>query len=108
MVCARILDKPTASLSTGLASDEANKLLVQFGPNAVPDTSVHLLPRVLSKFWAPSSVIDVAVISMLAYFGLFMTPLPMIVLACTFAASAGFSFLLDVIKRPLFKRLEIA
>ena len=53
VVCAQILDKSTVSVSTGLASDEVSKLLAQFGPNSVPDTSVHLLRRMLSKFWAP-------------------------------------------------------
>jgi H+-transporting ATPase len=37
----------------GLSSDEARSLLAQFGPNAMPDTSVHPLRRALKKFWAP-------------------------------------------------------
>jgi H+-transporting ATPase len=37
----------------GLTSDEARRRLEQFGPNAVPDTSVHPLRRALEKFWAP-------------------------------------------------------
>ena len=52
-VCAQILDKPTDSISTGLTSNEVQKRLGQFGPNAVPDTSMHPLLRALSKFWAP-------------------------------------------------------
>ncbi len=37
----------------GLTSDEALRRLEKFGPNAVPDTSLHPLRRALEKFWAP-------------------------------------------------------
>ncbi len=37
----------------GLTSDEARSRLQKFGPNAVPDTSMHPLRRALTKFWAP-------------------------------------------------------
>jgi len=37
----------------GLTSEEAGRRLAKFGPNAVPDTSLHPLNRALSKFWAP-------------------------------------------------------
>src|ERR1017187_4171209 len=40
-------------LSTGLTSEEARLRLEKFGPNAVPDMSVHPLRRALEKFWAP-------------------------------------------------------
>ncbi|MFZ1887940.1 MAG: HAD-IC family P-type ATPase [Candidatus Binataceae bacterium] len=39
--------------SPGLAVDEAARRLAQFGPNAVPDTSVSPLWSALGKFWAP-------------------------------------------------------
>ena len=38
---------------TGLTSDEARRRLEKFGPNAVPDTSMHPLRMALEKFWAP-------------------------------------------------------
>ena len=38
---------------TGLTSDEARRRLEKFGPNAVPDTTMHPLRRALTKFWAP-------------------------------------------------------
>src|ERR1019366_5458668 len=38
---------------TGLTSDEARRRLQKFGPNAVPDTTLHPLRRALAKFWAP-------------------------------------------------------
>jgi len=41
------------ALPTGLTSDEARRRLEKFGPNAMPDTSVHPLRMALEKFWAP-------------------------------------------------------
>jgi len=38
---------------TGLTSDDARRRLAKFGPNAVPDTSLHPLRRALSQLWAP-------------------------------------------------------
>ncbi|MGA8690275.1 MAG: cation-transporting P-type ATPase, partial [Methyloceanibacter sp.] len=40
-------------LPNGLMSDEAHRRLEKFGPNAMPDTSVHPLRMALEKFWAP-------------------------------------------------------
>ena len=40
-------------LQKGLTSDEARRRLEKFGPNAMPDTSVHPLRMALEKFWAP-------------------------------------------------------
>jgi H+-transporting ATPase len=37
----------------GLASGEARQRLQKFGPNAMPDTSMHPLRNALEKFWAP-------------------------------------------------------
>src|ERR1700678_1008853 len=39
--------------SNGLTSEEARTRLAKFGPNAVPDTSLHPLRNALDKFWAP-------------------------------------------------------
>jgi H+-transporting ATPase len=36
-----------------LTSDEARRRLTKFGPNAIPDTSVHPLRMAVEKFWAP-------------------------------------------------------
>jgi H+-transporting ATPase len=43
----------TVPLSPGITSQEARQRLEKFGPNAVPDTSLHPLRRALAKFWAP-------------------------------------------------------
>jgi H+-transporting ATPase len=39
--------------STGLTSDEAQKRLRQYGPNASPEEDVSRWRRLLEKFWAP-------------------------------------------------------
>src|SRR5271169_4502549 len=38
---------------SGLTRDEARRRLEKFGPNAMPDTSMHPLRMALEKFWAP-------------------------------------------------------
>lgn len=42
-----------ASSINGLTSDEARHLSAQFGPNAMPDTSAHLVRMAIEKLWAP-------------------------------------------------------
>ena len=39
--------------ANGLTSDEVGRLLAKFGPNTMPDTSMHPLRMALEKFWAP-------------------------------------------------------
>jgi H+-transporting ATPase len=39
--------------TSGLTSGEARDRLTKFGPNAMPDTSMHPLRMALEKFWAP-------------------------------------------------------
>ena len=40
-------------LLTGLTGDEARLRLEKFGPNSVPETTLHPLARALANFWAP-------------------------------------------------------
>ena len=40
-------------LLTGLTGDEARRRLEKFGPNSVPETTLHPLARALANFWAP-------------------------------------------------------
>jgi H+-transporting ATPase len=47
------IEKQLESSPDGLASDEACRRLEKFGPNAMPDTSVHPFRMALAKFWAP-------------------------------------------------------
>jgi H+-transporting ATPase len=39
-------------LPSGLTNDEAHSRLAKFGPNTMPDTSLHPLRMALEKFWA--------------------------------------------------------
>ncbi len=51
------LGKPVAGADddsrNGLTTEEAGIRLKKFGPNAIPDTSVHPLRSALRKFWTP-------------------------------------------------------
>jgi H+-transporting ATPase len=55
----RLGSKPTpasaadVSPQNGLTSDEARRRLEKFGPNAMPDTSMHPMRMAIEKFWAP-------------------------------------------------------
>lgn len=55
-----------------------------------------------------SSVGDVVIICTLAMRGIAMRPLPIAVVASTLLAALLFAFLLDLIKVPVFRRLQIA
>ena len=55
-----------------------------------------------------SSLANLLIISTLASAGILMTSLPIRLVAGTLAAAAGFGFVLNVVKIPLFKRLRIA
>lgn len=51
----------------GLTSDEARRRLSQSGPNATPDATIRLSRLVLSKFFAPVSVLlEIAIVLQLA------------------------------------------
>jgi H+-transporting ATPase len=55
-----------------------------------------------------SSVADVLIISTLAIGGIAMAPLPVSVVAGEFAAAIVFGLILDVVKIPVFVRLQIS
>ena len=44
---------PPAATPGGLTTAEANQRLAKFGPNALPDTTLHPLVQAAKKFWAP-------------------------------------------------------
>jgi len=46
-------EKKPGAYPDGLTSDEARRRLEKFGPNAMPDTSMHPLRIAIEKFWAP-------------------------------------------------------
>ncbi len=67
----------------------------------------HLWGSRPSLWLAVSSLADIAIASILAIGGIAMTPLPALVIAGTLAAAAGFAFVLDMVKVPVFARLGI-
>ena len=68
----------------------------------------HLWSSRPGRWLVASSVVDVAIVSLLAVNGILMTALPVVVLAGMFVAAAAFAFVLDAVKILLFRRLQIA
>jgi H+-transporting ATPase len=72
--------------------------------------------RERSRFWGLrptlwlvlSSVIDILLVSFLAYSGIAMAKLPLPVLAVELGAAIAFGLILNLIKIPIFARLQIA
>jgi H+-transporting ATPase len=61
------------------------------------------------SFWlVVSSAVDILIASTLATAGIFMTPVPILVVAGTLIAAVVFAFLVDAAKGPAFGRLEIS
>jgi H+-transporting ATPase len=60
-----------------------------------------------SSWLVASSIADIAIASILAVFGIAMAPLPVPLVFGTFAAALAFAFALDLVKVPLFARLQI-
>lgn len=60
-----------------------------------------------SLWLAVSSVADILLASILAIDGIAMKPLPLPALVGTLAAAATFGFVLDILKIPVFRRLDI-
>jgi H+-transporting ATPase len=68
----------------------------------------HLWGSHPSLWLVASSVADVMIASVLAVSGIAMAPLSPLVIAGTLAAAVAFAFFLDLMKVPLFARLQIA
>jgi H+-transporting ATPase len=68
----------------------------------------HLWSSRPSTWLMVASATDLLIIATLATRGILMHPLPAGVVALLFAAAVAFGFLLDLIKVPLFRHLQIA
>jgi len=68
----------------------------------------HLWSSIPGTWVIVSSIADVLIISALAIRGVAMQPLPITVIAPMLLATLLFAFLLDLIKVPVFRRLQIA
>jgi len=60
-----------------------------------------------SLWLVASSVADIIIAAALSVGGIAMTPLPALIVGCTLAAAALFAVVLDVVKVPVFRRLQI-
>jgi H+-transporting ATPase len=67
----------------------------------------HLWSSRPSSWLIVSSIADLLIASTLAIGGVAMKPLPVLIVAGTFAAAVVFAFLLDFVKVPVFRRLAI-
>jgi H+-transporting ATPase len=68
----------------------------------------HLWGLRPSLFLILSSVADVLIIATLAVCGIAMAPLPLVIIASELVAAIVFGLLMDVVKIPLFTRLNIS
>jgi H+-transporting ATPase len=60
------------------------------------------------SYWlAASSVADILIAAVLAIGGIAMAPLPALVVTAVLAAAMAFAVVLDFVKVPLFRRLQI-
>jgi len=68
----------------------------------------HIWSSVPGRWLIISSIVDVAIVSLLALNGILMQPLPLAILGGLLIAAAGLAFVLDMIKQVLFRRFQIA
>jgi H+-transporting ATPase len=101
-------------LDLGLGIDALRTLafvVIVFGNQATTYTNRtrrHLWSTPPSRWLVLSSAVDVLIASTLASQGLAMAPLPVVVIAALLGGAVAFAFLVDVVKVPVFRRLEIA
>jgi H+-transporting ATPase len=85
-------------------------ILIVFG-NQATTYAIRERRRLWSSrpsFWlVVSSAADLLIASTLAIWGIFMTPLPIVVVAGTLAAAIVFALVVDAAKGPVFRRLGI-
>jgi len=85
-------------------------VVLVFGNQATTYTNrvrQHLWSTAPSRWLVLSSAVDVLIASTLANRGLAMAPLPLLVIGATLAGAVAFAFLVDFVKVPVFRRLEI-
>ena len=101
-------------LELGLGIDALRTLafvVIVFGNQATTYTNRarrHLWSTPPSRWLVLSSAVDVLIASTLASRGLAMAPLPVVVIGSPLAGAVAFAFLVDFVKVPVFRRLEIA
>jgi H+-transporting ATPase len=100
-------------LELGLGIDALRTLAfvaIVFGNQATNYTNrarQHLWSTPPSRWLVLSSAVDVLIASTLANRGLAMARLPLVVIGAMLAGAVAFAFLVDFVKVPVFRRLEI-
>jgi H+-transporting ATPase len=85
-------------------------VMIVFGNQATTYTNrsrLRLWSTAPSRWLVLSSAVDVLIASTMANRGLAMAPLPLVVIGGTLAGAVLFAFLVDFLKVPVFRRLEI-
>jgi len=85
-------------------------VVIVFGNQATTYTNrarQHLWSTAPSRWLVFSSVVDLLIASTMANRGLAMAPLPLAVIGAMLAGGVAFAFLVDFVKVPVFRRLEI-
>jgi H+-transporting ATPase len=85
-------------------------VVIVFGNQATTYTNrarQHLWSTAPSRWLVLSSAVDLLIACTLANRGVAMAPLPLVVIGATLAAAVVFAFVVDFIKVPVFRRLEI-
>jgi H+-transporting ATPase len=86
-------------------------VIIVFGNQATTYTNRarrHLWSTAPSRWLVLSSVVDLAIASTMANRGIAMAPLPVAPIGAMLAAAAIFAFVIDFVKIPVFRQLEIA
>jgi H+-transporting ATPase len=85
-------------------------VVIVFGNQATTYTNrarQRLWSTAPSRWLVVSSAVDVTIASTMAGLGLAMAPLPLVVIGAVLAAAVAFAFLVDIVKVPVFRRLEL-
>jgi len=111
MFCGGVLALGHYHLGLDVAALQTLAFFVLVCGNQSTMYAVRARGRVWSAPWASrwlvaSSVIDLAIASTLAGFGWLMAPLPFRVLGYVLAGAIAFTFVLDLVKGPVFGRLK--
>jgi H+-transporting ATPase len=111
VLCVAVL--VVGKLQLGFGIDRLRTLafvVIVFGNQATTYTNrarQHLWSTAPSRWLVVSSVVDVTIASTMAGLGLAMAPLPLVVVGATLAAAVAFALLVDLLKVPVFRHLEI-
>jgi H+-transporting ATPase len=112
MFCVAILAIAKFSLGLGIETLRTIAFVaIVFGNQATTYTN-----RARRRIWSSrpsgwvigSSAVDLLIASMLATFGMAMAPLPILIVAETLVAAAVFALIVDSVKVPVYRQLNIA